>query len=181
MAASSEKIRTPAQLSCPRAHPCCPLLCQRQEECAATARKLGRDVFAFNLNSHHCFAAACSMFTGVMNDHVTSGCRPALSGCGSPAPSPAPSPPSPGPHPPAPPSGPARFVPHAAATFTMGRNGPQYPAIVDVVPAGKSFSPGFLSYDEQPAHHVSLPAFEVMTEPVVRACHPSLPRNNPPT
>eukprot|EP01049_Picozoa_sp_SAG25_P007695 SAG25_NODE_644_length_6218_cov_5.273901_4_plen_454_part_00 len=132
-------------------------------ECAAAAARANHSVYSWNQNSHHCYTTSCpSLFSGVPNGHVVSGCRPQLPGCGGVRP---PTPPGPTPAPPAPPPGPAVFAPVAAGEFVMGRACPGCGSRRMDDPA-LALEPGYLSYDEQPPHKIAMRGFEMMKQTV---------------
>ena len=142
-------------------------------DCLRAAAKANNSVYAWNEHSHHCFTTNdCSpKFGGAPNAHVSSGCRTELPGCaGGPSPpSPHPDPPAAPPSPPGPPPGPATFVTIPAGSFTMGHTCLDCPAGAVMDDPKMAMSDGFLSYDEQPPHSLTLGSLSVMTQPVSSA------------
>ena len=135
--------------------------------CIAVAKEGNRSVFSWNEESHHCYTETCSTFNGAPNSHVISGCLLGVAGCAQ-TPAPPPGPPPPPPHPPGPPPGPAQFVEVPAGHFTMGRPCADCDGMRMDDPK-MDMKPGYLSYDEQPPHPVSLPALHIMKQTISQA------------
>ena len=128
--------------------------------CIAAAKEGNRSAFSWNEESHHCYTETCSKFSGAPNSHVISGCLSGSTGCAQT--------PAPPPGPPGPPPGPAQFVEVPAGHFTMGRPCADCDGMRMDDPK-MDMKPGYLSYDEQPPHPVSLAALHIMKQTISQA------------